>query len=126
MTTTALFSIGTAALLVGLESRRPATSAKDAPAVTRYESPLGLKVTARKQLVEIRWDHDSRAARGALKGLFRITEGEMAQLIPLNYRDLQDGYVAYTPMTNDVRIRFEVSEPDGSKVTESAQVIAIP
>ena len=83
-------------------------------------------MTFRKQQVEIRWDHDSRAALGADKALMRITEGELTELIPLDGRDLRDGFIAYTPMTNDVLIRFEVSQRDGSSVTESARVVAIP
>ena len=116
LTTTAVLSIGTVALLVGLDARHPTVPPTAAPTVTvQYESPLGLRVTARKQQVEIRWDHSSRAVVGADKGLIRMIEGEMAELIPLDRRDLQDGYVAYTPMTNDVKIRLEVSERDGSR-----------
>jgi hypothetical protein len=127
LTTTALFSIVTGALLVALDSRRP--PAPTAPAVqtaAQYESPLGLKVTTRKQQVEIRWNHDCQAVRGADKGFMKITEGEMTELIPLDRRDLQDGFVAYTAMTNDVRIRFEVNQRDGSSLTESARVVTIP
>jgi hypothetical protein len=127
LTTTALFSIVTGALLVGFDSRRP--PAPTAPAVqtaVQYESPLGLMVTARKQQVEIRWNHDCQAVRGADKGSMKITEGEMTELIPLDRRDLQDGFVAYTAMTNDVRVRFEVTQRDRSSVTESARVVAVP
>lgn len=129
LATTALFSIGTSAVLMGLDSRHPATAmaaAAAAPATAAFASPLGLKVISRKQQVEIRWDHEKRAVLNAGKGLIKITEGEMTELIPLDLRDLRDGYVSYTSMTNDVRIRFEVSEADGTSVTESARVVAIP
>ncbi len=127
LTTTALFSIGTAAVLVGLDSRQPATAAAaSVQATAGYESPLGLKVTSRKQQLEIRWDHALRAVLNGSKGVIKITEGEMTELIPLDRHDLQDGYVSYTAMTNDVRIRFEVNQPDGTSVTESARVVSIP
>jgi hypothetical protein len=125
LTTTALFSIGTAAVLAGLDTRHPAAAAK-VPATAGYESPLGLKVTSRKQQLEIRWDHALGAVLNGGKAVIKITEGEMTELIPMDRNDLQDGYVSYTPMTNDVRIRFEVNQADGTSVTESARVVAIP
>jgi hypothetical protein len=127
LTTTALFSIATSAILVALDSKHPA-SAAPAPVQTTapYQSPLGLRVTARKQQVEIRWDHDSLAALKPVKGLVKITEGEITKLIPLDWRDLQDGYVSSAPLTNDVEVRFEITRADGSSVTESARVVAIP
>jgi hypothetical protein len=126
LTTTALFSIGTAAVLAGLDSRHPATAAANVQATAGYESPLGLKVTSRKQQLEIRWDHALGAVLNGGKGVIKITEGEVTELIPMDRNDLQDGYVSYTPMTNDVRIRFEVNQADGTSVTESARVVAIP
>ena len=90
--TTALVSIVTAVLLVAVDSRR--TPAPTAPIVQMpvvFESPLGLRVTAHKQQIEIRWNHDCQTVRGADKGFMKITEGEMTELIPLDRRDLQDG-----------------------------------
>ncbi len=126
LTTAALFSVATGALLIGPESRKPATPAAAAVQTTGgYESPLGLKVTSRKQQVEIRWDHDLPAMSHADKGLLKITEGAMTELVQLDQRDLRDGHVSYTAMTNAVGIRFEVVARDGTRVTESAQVVAI-
>lgn len=122
LTTTALFSIGTAAVLTLAAPQRQVAAA---PSVA-YQSPLGLKVTSRKQQLDIRWDHTCAAITKADKALMKVTEGEMTELIPLDRRDLQDGSVAYSPMTNDVRIRLEVSEKDGSSVSESARAVAIP
>lgn len=114
--TMALFSVATGAILVGLESRpvRPAPQ-------------LGLRTTTRSQQVEIRWDHASLAVLNPVNGLMKITEGDSAKLIPLGRRDFQDdGYVSYKPRTNDVRVSLEVTGADGSKVSESARVVAIP
>jgi hypothetical protein len=125
--TTALFSIATGAILMGLDSRHPGTPAA-APVETASEdqSLLGLRVATRNQQVEIRWDHNLVAAFKSGKGLIKITDGDMAKLIPLDWRDLQDGYVAYAPLTNDVRVRLEVTATDGTTFTESARVVAIP
>jgi hypothetical protein len=125
LTTTALFSIVTASLLVALESRRSGGALMtDATQTTaRPESALGLKVTSQEQHVEIRWNHDSRATSGAAKGLVKITDGEVTELINLDQRDLRDGHVSYTPITKDVSIRFEVIAADGSSVSESARAV---
>jgi hypothetical protein len=127
LATTALFSIATGAMLITLDSNHAATPIT-APAKTaaEYRSPLGLRVTTRKQQVDIRWDHDSVAALKSGKGLLKIVEGQMAKLIPLDSRDLQDGYVSYTPLTNDVWVRLEVTRADGTSVSESARVVVVP
>jgi hypothetical protein len=44
----------------------------------------------------------------------------------LDARELQEGYVAYTPKTNDVSIRFEVTAVNGAATAESIRVVAIP
>ena len=124
--TTALFSIATSAILVALGSKHPASAAPAPVQTTSHQSPLGLRVTTRKQQVEIRWDHNSLAVLKPVKGLVKITEGEMTKLIPLDWRDLQDGSVSYAPLTNDVGVRFEITRADSSSVTESARVVAIP
>jgi len=46
--------------------------------------------------------------------------------VPFEARELREGYVAYTPKTNDVSIRFEVTGADGAATTESIRVVAIP
>ena len=127
LTTTALFSIATGAMLVALDSSHrelPAAAPVEIPAA--YRSPLGLKVTIRKQQMEIRWDHDLLAALKPSKGLMKITEGETTKLITLDSRDLQDGSVSYTPLTNDVRVRLEITGADGAGTSESARAVAVP
>jgi hypothetical protein len=119
LTTMAIFSVVTWSTLVAVDSRQQAASGAS-------DSPLGLKVMSKKQQVEIRWNHDLGTTLKASKALMKISEGEITQALPLNQRDLQDGFVAYTPLTNDVRVRFEVTVPDGTTVSETARVVAIP
>jgi hypothetical protein len=126
LATTALFSIVTGAILVSLDSRHPATVAAANVETSAIQSPLGLKVTIRKQQMEIRWDHDSVAVLKPSKGLMKITEGESTKLIPMDWRDLQDGSVSYAPLTNDIKVRLDVTGADGALVTESARAISIP
>jgi hypothetical protein len=124
--TTALFSIVTGTILVSLDSKHPATAAAATVETSTDQSVLGLKVTIRKQQMEIRWDHDSVAALRPSKGLMKITEGETTKLIPMDWRDLQDGSVSYAPLTNDVKVRLDVTSADGALVTESARAISLP
>jgi hypothetical protein len=126
LATTALFTIVTGAILVALDSNHPATAAASTVVASTDQSPLGLKVNIRKQQMEIRWDHDSVAALRPAKGLMKITEGETTKLIPMDWRDLQDGSVSYMPLTNDVRVRLDVTGADGFLVTESARAISVP
>jgi hypothetical protein len=127
LATTVLFSLATGAILVALESRHPEPPGAEAAGNTAaYQSPMGLRVAIRKQQVEIRWDHDLVAALKPGKGLIRITEGETTKLIPLDWRDLQDGSVSYKPLTSDVHVRFEIIEADGVGISESTRVVAIP
>ena len=129
LTTTAVFSVVTGAVVVGFDSKRPTSAAASTTVETASatsQSPLGLRVTSRKQQVEIRWDHNSRPVTNASKAVMKITEGETTELIRLDHRDLQDGFVSYTPMTKEVQVRFVVIAPDGTSVSESARVVAIP
>ena len=129
LTTTAVFSIVTGAVVVGFDSKHPTSAAASTTVETASatsQSPLGLRVTSRKQQVEIRWDHNSRPVTSASKAVMKITEGETTELIRLDHRDLQDGFVSYTPMTKEVQVRFDVIAPDGTSVSESARVVAIP
>jgi hypothetical protein len=129
LTTTAVFSVVTGAVVVGFDSKHPTSAAASTTVETASatsQSPLGLRVTSRKQQVEIRWDHNSRPVTNASKAVMKITEGETTELIRLDHRDLQDGFVSYTPMTKEVQVRFDVIAPDGTSVSESARVVAIP
>jgi len=100
------------------------TTAAEMPA--NAETLLGLSVTARPHQVEIRWNHDSAPIRSAEKAVIRIMEGSLMEVVPIARPDLQDGFVAYTPKTNDVNVHFEVTGSDGSRATESVRVVAIP
>jgi hypothetical protein len=118
--TTALFSLATGAILMGWDTGPAMPSVPSAPL-----SQLGLRVTAQKQQVEIRWDHVAVAALNPVRGLLKVAEGESIKSIPLDWSDLQDGFVSYLASTNEVRVSFEVTEASGVTVSESAKVVAI-
>jgi hypothetical protein len=123
--TVALFGLVTAGIQM-LWLSRPAEATPAAEMTTADAAPLGLKVTVQPQQVDIRWNQHSAAILAAKKAVLTITEGDVREKVPIDNRELRDGYVAYTPQTNDVYIRLEVSETDGNTTTESVRVIAIP
>lgn len=124
--TAAVFSIGTIGFLMILGSH-PAAPATIAPGTAaKVEPVLGLKVTVQPHQLEIYWNHEAKPLTGSTKAVMRISEGDIAQVVPLDRNDLRDGHITYLPRTNDVRVRFEVSPPKGDPISESMRVVAIP
>jgi hypothetical protein len=120
--TFALFGLVTA----GIQMLWPSRTAGATQATSDEASRLGLKVAVQPQQLEIHWDRRSTRILAAEKGVIEIAEGDVTEKIPIDSQDLRDGFVAYTPKTNDVSIRFEVSGADGDSTTESVRVVAIP
>jgi hypothetical protein len=76
--------------------------------------------------LEIRWNRAALAVTAAAKGTLSISEAGVTEAVPFGPSELREGYVAYTPKTNNVSIRFEVTANDGAAITESIRVVAIP
>jgi len=125
--TAALFTLGSIAAQTALD-RKAVTPVSVSDVTASYEAPLGLKVTSLPHQLQVRWNHDSKAIRAAERGEIRIAEGDVVvtQVIPIDRQQLLNGYVAYTPLTNDVSIRFEVKTPDGRTTIESIRAVAMP
>jgi hypothetical protein len=104
----------------------PAAQESAAPTADAYETPLGLKVKSQPRQLEIRWNRAAPDVVAAARGTMHISEAGVTEAVPFDARELREGYVAYTPKTNDVGIRFEVTAVDGSAITESIRVVAIP
>ncbi len=123
--TMAITILGVGAIQMAMDSQAT-ISAASAPTATAYETPLGLKVTAQPGQLEIRWNRAASAVSTATKGTMSISEAGVTEAAPFDARELKEGYVAYTPKTNDVSIRFEVTAADGAATAESIRVVAIP
>jgi hypothetical protein len=103
------------------------SQATPAPAMaSAYETPLGLKVNSLPHQLEIRWNRAAPTITAAAQATLSISESGVTETVPFEPGDLREGYVAYTPKTNNVSIRFEVKAADGSATTESIRVVAIP
>lgn len=90
------------------------------------ETRLGLTVTARQKELEIRWNRESAAIAAAVSGVMKITENGTTEGVVIDRQQLHDGYVAYTPKTNDVSVRLEVTGKDGVTTAESVRSVTIP
>jgi len=112
----------------GTASAGPAPAAEAALPATEpvRETPLGLKVTLEPHQLEIRWNRAAPAITTATKGKMSMSEAGVTETVPFDAQELREGYVAYGPKTNDVRIRLEVTAQDGAATTESIRVVAIP
>ncbi len=104
----------------------PSVQAAAPSTADTYATPLGLKVTSQPHQLEIRWNRAASAVVAASKGSLSISEAGVTEAVPFGPQELQEGYVAYTPKTNDVSIRFQVTGADGAAITESIRVVAIP
>jgi hypothetical protein len=131
--TAALVVIGIAATQFAWNSRAtasanssPAAEASAPATASTDETPLGLKVTSLPHQLEIRWNRAALAVTAAAKGTLSISEAGVTEAVPFGPSELREGYVAYTPKTNNVSIRFEVTANDGAAITESIRVVAIP
>lgn len=126
--TAALMVVGIGALQLATSSNRTAAAEVAAPAAAEAgsETRLGLTVTSRQQQLDIRWNRESPVIAASDKGVMRITEDGITEVVPFDQDQLRDGYVAYTPKTNDVSIRLEVTGKDGGATSESIRSVAIP
>jgi hypothetical protein len=110
----------------GIAASETAATELVAQASPSDERSLGLSVTSRQRQLEIRWNRESAAVATSIKAVMRITEDGITEVVPFDQTQLRDGYVAYTPKTNDVSIRLEVTGKDGGTMSESVRSVAIP
>ena len=87
---------------------------------------LGLQVVSREKQLEIHWNHDATPIRNAAKGVMRISDGGVQEVMEFDATQLRDGTVAYSPASNDVTVRLEVRSVDGTTSSESTRSVAIP
>jgi len=118
----AMFSVLVASFILQRNSESKEVSAGP----STQSSPLGLRVVSTPQRTEILWNHDSSAIRGAEKGTIRISDGDIAESVPFDAPQLQDGALVYRPRTNDVSVRMVVDEQNGEQVSESVRVVTTP
>lgn len=71
------------------------------------------------QLV-IRWDHDSRPVRQALRGALEIVEGPDTAVVMLDPTRLKAGSFTYARRSDRVDVRLKLEQPGGGRVEQYA------
>ncbi len=128
----AVMAVGVTQLLskktVSAARNRPAAIESPAPAepASVIDDRLGLRVAQAPHQLEIRWNRASKIIASSDRGVMKITENGITESVPFDQSQLRDGYVAYTPKTNDISIRLEVTAQDGATISESIRSVAIP
>jgi hypothetical protein len=118
-----------AIIMVGAFQRT--TDSRVATAPSRETAPLsrgdelGLGVTSRSNQLEIRWNKVS-AMTDSVRGVLKITDDGITEALPFDQCRFPEEFVAYTPKTNDVSIRLEVTLRDGGRTSESVRSVTIP
>jgi hypothetical protein len=87
---------------------------------------LGLTVMLRSHQLEIRWNKASAAMTDSVRSVLKITDDGITEALPFDQCRFPEEFVAYTPKTNDVSIRLEVTLRDGGRTSESVRSVTIP
>jgi len=98
-----------------------------AKAGSANEPHMGLKIEPIGNDWQLRWNADAPVIAKATKAHLLITDGGLQKFLDLDSSDLRSGTLIYTPLTNDVILRFEVDRPDSSDtVSESVRIEGPP
>ncbi|HWR53881.1 MAG TPA: TonB family protein, partial [Bryobacteraceae bacterium] len=86
---------------------------------------LSLRVERNAGQLLLTWNRNASAIQTASRATLTINDGDHREDADLDLGLLRSGNVVYTPMTNDVSFRLEVTDVKGGKsVSESMRVLA--
>jgi TonB family protein len=94
---------------------------------THSEAPsntlLGLRVERRTNDWRVRWNRNAAPDAGC--GRLSITDGEIQRQLELGINELRNGSIVYSPVTDDVVLRLEITSPEApSPISESVRLVA--
>ncbi len=131
-----LFALLVGCLISGLANTRYQEPAQ--PARTRASSELSqtptpslptLSLQVKREGADLRvsWDRNTAAIAHAQAGVLRIRDGDSKQQdLQLDSVQLRSRSVVYTPVSNNVQFRLEVSDANGQSASEWLLVLAAP
>ena len=89
------------------------------------DSSLALKVERNAGQLLLTWNRASTLISSATRATLSITDGDHKEDVDLDLGQLRSGSVFYSPMTNDVSFRLEISDvKNGKSLAESVRVLA--
>ncbi len=105
-------------VLLGFQA---ALSLQKKPTPESLLDPYALSLTVSKsgESLNIRWERQAPAIRGAQRGLLIITDGTSERKLELDANQLQIGSVIYKKVTATVKFRLEVFTRDRTSVVET-------
>ena len=117
----ALFSAG----FFELRGKRTATSSETKrEALT--DSRLGLKLDWTGTDWRLSWNPDAPALLKATKGQLFVTDGALEKTVDLDASDLHSGTIIYSPLTNDVVWKLQLTDAtdSGEPISESVRTVS--
>ncbi len=86
---------------------------------------IDLKVERSAGQLLLSWNRGAAAIQAASRAMLTINDGDHREDVELELGQLRNGNIVYSPMTNDVSFRLEVTDMKGGKsVSESMRVLA--
>jgi TonB family protein len=108
-----------AAGFYALRGRKGAVSQIEAPE-TSLNSDFGLKLDRIGNDWRLSWNPNVEAIAKATSGELSIVDGTLQKTVELNASDLRSGAIVYSPVTNDVVLKLQVSGDDSSEPVSSS------
>jgi TonB family protein len=117
----ALFSAG----FFELRDGRAVTSS-ETKSEAIMDSRLGLKLDWTGTDWRLSWNPDAPALLKATKGQLFVTDGTMQKTVDLDASDLHGGTIIYSPLTNDVVWKLQVTDANDSAalISESVRTVS--
>ncbi|HEX8985734.1 MAG TPA: energy transducer TonB [Bryobacteraceae bacterium] len=88
------------------------------------DSSLALKVERNTGQLLLSWNRAASVIGTATKATLVIADGDHKEPVDLDLGQLRTGSIAYSPITNDVNFRLELTDKSGKTVGESVRVLA--
>jgi TonB family protein len=86
--------------------------------------PLSLSVEPNAGQLVLRWNRNAPAVQTASRALLTINDGDNHEDVEIDLVQLRNGNIVYSPITNDVSFRLEVTDVKGGKsVSESMRYL---
>ena len=86
--------------------------------------PLSLSVEPNAGQLVLRWNRNAPAVQTASRALLTINDGDNREDVEIDLVQLRNGNIVYSPITNDVSFRLEVTDVKGGKsVSESMRYL---
>lgn len=89
------------------------------------DSSLALKVERNAGQILLSWNRTAPIIATATRAVLSITDGDHKEDVDLDVAQLRTGQIVYSPITNDVSFRLEVTDlKNGKSKAESVRVLA--